>query len=156
MFKWLAYWFFDTKHLTYETDEAKAKWSLLRAIEWGIWPLFVSQPIIPVMLIYIDWVIVISSLFIISTIWQIICLNLVNLTLSEFGCRFVKLKWYVSISVAFYLIVLKHYELAALAGLWPLAVLILNIFFPSRLIGVLQAAIVNKMMALEESVKKTA
>lgn len=149
MFKWLANWFFDTKHLIYGADEEKAKWSLLRAIEWEKWPLFVSQPIIPVMFIYIDWVIVVSSLVIVSYIWHIICPSLVNLTLSEFGCRFVKLKWFVSIAVASYLTAIKHYELAALAGLWPIAVLFISILIPSRMIGILQLAIVNKMMTIK-------
>ena len=37
------------------SDDDNLRWSWLRAVEWGRWPVFLSQPIGPVLLIWLPW-----------------------------------------------------------------------------------------------------
>jgi hypothetical protein len=37
------------------SDKENLQWSLLRAVEWGIWPAFLSQPIVSVLLMFFEW-----------------------------------------------------------------------------------------------------
>ena len=37
------------------TNEENLRWSLLRGIEWGIWPAFLSIPVVPISLIFFSW-----------------------------------------------------------------------------------------------------
>lgn len=37
------------------TEEEYERWSHLRACEWGEWPLFIIQPVAPVLLLLFQW-----------------------------------------------------------------------------------------------------
>ena len=43
-------WNFDE-----HSDNDNMRWTWLRAVEWGMWPLFISQPIAPIALLFWPW-----------------------------------------------------------------------------------------------------
>lgn len=54
------------------TDEENLKWSWLRAVEWGAFPIFVTQPIIPFLIFFFDWKIIIGVIIICNWLWNFI------------------------------------------------------------------------------------
>ena len=138
---------FDTKFLKYETDEYKAKWCLLRAIEWGQWPLFIAQPIAPLILLYASWKQLAVTLIVLTWLWSRIRMRFVSLSLAQFGSFFVHLKWLTGILVCGYFILHDNYKLAALAILWPLVTLILQFLVPPTQIGTLQEIFAHKVIS---------
>ena len=51
------------------SDDENLRWALLRAIEWKHWPLFLSQPIVPVLLYFYPWPWVIGLVFVATFVW---------------------------------------------------------------------------------------
>jgi Sel1 repeat len=112
-------------------DENIRRWSRLRALEWIQWPLFVSQPIVPVLLYYYPmlWDRMVFGLIVLNVAWQLgISSRFASVRFANFGCLFVHLKW-ISCPAAAYLIWknnLPYYALAAL--LWPIAMMPILLF----------------------------
>jgi len=128
-------------------DEEKQKWCILRAIEWGKWPLFIAQPIVPILLVFLPWWQVVGGVLALSWLWLLVRYSVVNITLVRFGAYFVVLlKWPVSIGAGIYLCVLGRYWLAALAALWPIVTLFLLFVTPPTQIGKVEQAIVSRLL----------
>src|SRR6266404_1826922 len=51
------------------SGEDNLRWSWLRAVEWGRWPIFLSQPLAPVLLIWWPWHIVVVTVFVANCLW---------------------------------------------------------------------------------------
>jgi hypothetical protein len=85
------------------SDEENLRWSWLRAVEWGIWPAFLSGPIVPLLLPFFEWWKVIGIVVVLTVLWSFIRYKYVNLTMASFGVYFVSLKWVVCPAVAIYL-----------------------------------------------------
>ena len=119
------------------TDDENLRWSWLRAAEWGSWPIFVSQPVAPVALLFFSWWSVMLVTIALNVVWSIfIRYRVVVPSLAFWGAVFVRLKWIAS-PIACYL--LWHRQMkgsAAFALFWPLAVLVLP--HGSTQIGVIQ------------------
>jgi hypothetical protein len=97
------------------------RWLYLRAIEWSVWPAFVSQPIVPVLLIFFPAIWVLVGLLITDFLWRFIRYSFVSPSLANDGAFFVViLKWPSAIGSAIYLLVHQRYGMAVLALLWPL------------------------------------
>lgn len=151
MFKFL----FDTKYVLGESDDYKATWCMLRAIEWGQWPLFVVQPVAPLALLYMptEWEWLVIPLVVLSWLWALVRYRFVSLTLAQFGMMFVRVKWFTGIGAGVYLAYLHHYEAAGLAALWPVVTVVLQSLTPSTKIGVLQQMFANHILALDPQSK---
>jgi hypothetical protein len=54
------------------SDDENLRWTLLRAVEWREWPLFLSQPIIPISLCLYPWTSVIFALTFTTFLWWLI------------------------------------------------------------------------------------
>jgi hypothetical protein len=103
----------------------------LRAIEWANWPLFVSQPVIPIAMIFLNWWWVVGGIFFINILWSTIKYRSFSLPIAMAGVFFVRLRWISAAISGLYFIFIQNYFLAFLAVLWP----ILNalIVFPDKL-----------------------
>ena len=142
---------FDTSYVLDASDDYKAKWCMFRAIEWGQWPLFITQPLAPLALAYLptEWGSLLISLVVISWLWKSVCYRLVSLPLAQFGSVFVHLKWLTAIGSGIYLAYLDHYKAAGLASLWPIVAVVLQFATPSTKIGVMQQLFANRIFIKE-------
>jgi len=62
------------------------KWCLYRAIEWGRIPVFASQPIMPILLIFLPALSILSFLIILTGIWAfILCYHYINLGVANYA-----------------------------------------------------------------------
>ena len=98
-----------------------AKWSWLRAVEWVEWPLFLSQPVVPVLLYFYPWQWVLGITAFAGFLWRLLEVpNFVSARVAGLGPKFVLLKYVTSPMVAFLLFRQNEPWIAALALLWPL------------------------------------
>lgn len=105
---------------TYTNAEIE-RWIHLRAIEWSGWPTFISQPVLPVLLIFCPWHVVLVGLLCVDLVWQIIQHAFVSVQLSEISCvAVVWLKWPAALGSSIYLFLHGRYGIGILALLWPL------------------------------------
>jgi hypothetical protein len=113
------------------SDDDNLRWCWLRAIEWGNWPMFVSQPVVPIAILFWPWKIVVGVTIVLNILWALLIrYNVVILPLAYWATFFVRLKW-----LAFPLAAYLQYQrgaiaLAILAILWPLIVIIVGPFMP--------------------------
>ena len=97
------------------------RWLYLRAIEWCAWPLFVSQPIVPLLLITFSPVAILLALIVADLLWRLVRYSFVSPRLASGGASFVIfLKWPCAIGSAIYLVFQHRYPVALLACAWPL------------------------------------
>ncbi len=108
------------------SDEENLRWCLLRAAEWGSWPVFISQPIAPLALLLCPWWVVILATIGANALWALfVRYKVVDPALAFLGAIFVRLKW-ITCPVSAY--VLWHRDMRAVATmalLWPLLVLVM-------------------------------
>lgn len=128
------------------TDEENLKWSWLRSIEWGAFPVYLTQPIIPVLIFFIDWKIVIGFIIVINWLWNFVKYKYLNLSISTSVVFFVTfLKWISSLGFGIYFFIQKDYFLCLLCGLYPLWSGIIGRLNISPKIGIIQQKIMNKL-----------
>jgi hypothetical protein len=103
------------------STEDNTKWSWLRAVEWVEWPLFLSQPVVPVLLYFYPWPWVLGVAAVTGFLWRLLVVpNFISPRLAGLGPKFVLLKYVTSPVVAFLLWRQNELWIAALALLWPL------------------------------------
>ncbi len=127
------------------TDEENMKWALLRAIEWGNWPLFLSQSIAPAFFIFFPWWKVALVFAWLNWLWSFLRYKYINIPLSDLGCWAAKLKW-ITIPGTVILLLMKHeYFKSFFCLIWPVLVVPLGFFSSGGFqIGILQKKIMNK------------
>jgi hypothetical protein len=90
-------------------------------MEWTNWPSFISQPIVPIMLIFYRWYFVLLAVFILDLLWTAIRYRYVNVAAATYAVIFVKFcKWPAALGSAVYLFVHHSYLPGILAVAWPL------------------------------------
>ena len=105
----------------YSTEE-NTRWSLLRALEWIEWPLFLSQPVVPVLLYFYPWPWVLGAAVLISLMWRLLVVpSFISPELAGLGPWFVNLKYVTAPVMAVLLWRENEPWIAALALLWPFA-----------------------------------
>jgi hypothetical protein len=103
------------------TDAEIERWLQLRALEWSSWPIFLSQPVMPLLLVLYPWQHTLIALLCIAAIRQFVQHAFVSVRLSDISCLFVVwLKWPAAIGSSIYLIVHGRYALGVLVLAWPL------------------------------------
>ena len=102
------------------TDEENERWCLLRAMEWGSWPMFMSQPIAPLLMLVWPWPIVVFATVVANVLWAFfIRYNAVVPAMAYWGAFFFRLKW-IACPLAACLLYLRGEKLgAAFALFWP-------------------------------------
>jgi hypothetical protein len=104
------------------SDDENLRWTLLRAIEWKEWPLFVSLPIIPVLICFYPWFLVIGGITIITFVWWLIVApRFTPSTIIDLSVYFVWLKFVTSPLMAYHIWQSGRPWTAALALSWPFA-----------------------------------
>lgn len=107
------------------TDDENVQWSWLRAVEWGAWPIFISQPIAPIALLFFPWWSVIMVATTANVVWSLfIRYQMAIPALAFLGAVFVRLKWLTCPIAASLLWYGGSRGTAALALFWPLLVLV--------------------------------
>ena len=127
------------------TGEEILRWCWLRGVEWGRWPLFVAQPIVPVLFIFFSWWKITVVVVLLTWLWAFIRYSYISIILADLGCLFAHLKWPLSVGVGIYLLTEGRYLLAALSALWPLVTLILQFITPRMQIGKMQERFLNEL-----------
>jgi hypothetical protein len=118
------------------SDEDNLRWAWRRAGEWRHWPLFLSQPIVPVLFYFYDWVLVTFFVLLVTFIWWLIVSpRFIWLGIADLGPALIKLK-FVSAPIMAYLIWQSGNRWSAvLALIWPF----LGVWIVSWLLTVLEA-----------------
>lgn len=107
------------------TDDENLRWAWLRAVEWGSWPIFVSQPIAPLAFLFFPWWSVVIAVAALNAVWSLFLrYRLVIPALAFWGAFLVRLKWITCPVTAYLLWRLGMKGTAALAFFWPLAILL--------------------------------
>ena len=76
------------------TDDENLKWCWLRSVEWGRWPIFLSRPIAPVLLLILPWYVVIVGFFVLDIFWALIFrYQFVSVNAAFLGSMFGLLRW---------------------------------------------------------------
>jgi len=127
------------------SDEENLRWSWLRAVEWGIWPAFLSGPVVPLLLPFFEWWKVIGVVAILTVLWAFIRYKYINLAMARLGVYFVLLKWIACPVAAIYLVIQHNYILAVLSLVWPAFASFLGVFVGGTQIGVIQKMFMNKL-----------
>ncbi len=97
------------------------RWLHLRAIEWCAWPVFLSQPLVPLLLTIFPAVAVLIAVVAAELLWRFVRYAFVSPRFASTGATFVIfLKWPCALGAAIYLCVQRRYLTAVLAVLWPL------------------------------------
>lgn len=103
------------------SDADVQRWLYLRAIEWTNLPAFVTQPIIPVLLLFVLWWATILGVVAVTFIWSLARYSLINVRMANYCSLFVIIfKWPVAICSCVYLVIQGRYALAGVALLWPM------------------------------------
>ena len=102
------------------SNDENVRWSWLRAVEWICWPLFLSQPVVPVLLYFYPWPVVIGAVVALAFAWRAIIVPLwVAPSLAGIGPLFVLLK-FISAPVMAYCIWRRgDTPIALMALVWP-------------------------------------
>lgn len=128
------------------SDQDNLRWCWLRAVEWGEWPLFIAQPIAPILLAFgFNYLVVAGAILALTYIWMIVRYRFISPWLVDVGSDLVHLKWPISLVCAWLLWRRGATVPAVLAGTWPLVTLVLGIITPSTKIGVIQRGLMHSL-----------
>jgi hypothetical protein len=84
------------------SDDENLRWSLIRAIEWMEWPLFVTQPIVPILLYFCDWRPILGTVLVATLLWRATVARwFVSAWLADLGTMFVLSRFLVCPLMAF-------------------------------------------------------
>jgi hypothetical protein len=119
-------------------DEMNLRWSLLRAVEWGRWPIFLSQPLAPVLLLILSWKAVVLGTIVINLLWaSFVRYRFVSVAGAYWGAILVRFKWLTCPAAAVYLFTRGEPGLAALSLLWPVLIFVMGAI-PTTEVGRIQ------------------
>lgn len=125
------------------TDQENLQWCWLRAVEWGRWPIFISQTLAPPMLLISNWLAVIICFVVLNILWALfVRYKYVSINLAFIGVLITKLKWLICPLFGYYFYSHDEMMKAAIAFFWPLLIFIIGAL-PTTQIGIIQ----NMMMA---------
>jgi hypothetical protein len=116
------------------SDYENMQYVRLRAIEWASWPIFVSQPIAPIALLFFPWWKVILFILIAGFFWALLIRDfLIVPMLAYVGSLIVYLKWLACPITAGILVFSGSPRIAVLALLWPLLASVMPlVIFPFK------------------------
>lgn len=126
------------------TDDEIKRWLWIRAIEWGNFPAYLSQPIVPVLFIFYTWYFIVFGVVVLGLLWSLVRYCFVSVGLSRVAClTVVLLKWPAAIGSSIYLFI-HHRPLVAVAALvWPFVAAITGIL-PAK-VGIIELALAKRM-----------
>lgn len=102
------------------TFEENVRWCFLRATEWDAYPIFLSQPIAPILFVFFPWYWVILAIVVLNWAWQPLRYKCVNLTVANIACLLVTFpKYPIGVGVGIYLWTRGQHLPAVLSTFWP-------------------------------------
>ena len=126
-------------------DDVNLRWSLLRAIEWGRWPIFLSQPVVPVLLLFLGWKFVVVCVIATNLLWAgMVRYRFVSIAAAYWGAIAVKSKWLTCPATAVYLFASGQRVGATIAILWPLLIVVVGAI-PTTQVGKIQNMFMAKL-----------
>ncbi len=127
------------------SDQENLQWSWLRAVEWGRWPIFISQIFGPPMLLIFNWLTVIIFFVVLNILWSVfVRYKYVSINLAFIGVLVTKLKWLICPLLGYYFYSHNEKLVAAIALFWPLLIFILGAL-PTTQNGIIQNMFMNKL-----------
>ncbi len=130
---------------TLHPDEVNLRWSLSRAIEWGRWPIFLSQPVAPILLFVLDWKAVLLGTIVTNLLWaRFVRYRFVSVAGAYWGATLVRLKWFTCPMAAVYLFTRGEPALAALSLFWPVLVFVIGAL-PTTQVGRIQSMFLARL-----------
>jgi hypothetical protein len=128
------------------TDEENNQWCLLRAIEWSAFPVFLTQPFVPILLYFFNWIIILMVIVAFNWLWNVIKYKYINITLSTIAAYVVGFnKWIWSIGFAINFLIQKQYILSILSIFYPfLSGIIARLNIPVQ-VGIIQKFFMHKL-----------
>lgn len=115
------------------TDEENLKWCWLRAVEWGRWPIFLSQPIAPVLLMFLPWQHVVIGVTLLNVLWAVfVRYHMVALPLAYWGAVFVLLRWIAWPCATAWMFISDRMPEAWVTLSWPVLIYPLGIITPTQ------------------------
>jgi hypothetical protein len=120
------------------SDDDNLQWCWLRAVEWGRWPIFLSQPLAPALLIWFPWQAVVVGVIIANLLWAFfIRYRFVSAGAADAGVLFVLLKWLSWPVATFYLFHVGRKPECWVALAWPVLIFVIGAF-PTTQVGRIQ------------------
>lgn len=115
-------------------------------MEWGRWPIFLSQSLAPLLLLGQPWIAVIAETVILNVLWALfVRYQFVSLRIAEFGADFVrKTKWYIWAAATVYLLAQKSWPEWLISARWPVLIFPLGVY-PRVEIGRLQTEFMRQL-----------
>jgi hypothetical protein len=127
------------------SSEDSFRWCWLRAVEWGRWPVFVSQPIAPVLLIWWRWQAVVAIAFIANLIWaRFFRYRGVSTAMASGGVLFVAGRWVTWPSATAFMFYHHMLPEAWVAVAWPLLIFPIGAY-PRPEIGRIQSMFIHNL-----------
>lgn len=115
----------------------------LRAIEWGAFPAYLSQPLAPILFIFYPWYFVVLGVVALGMVWCFVRYSFVSVGLAgAVVVPVVWLKWPAAIGSSIYLFVHHHPAAAVVALVWPLVASFTGI--PAK-IGIIELTFAKKI-----------
>lgn len=133
------------------TDEENSRWIHLRAVEWAQWPVFVMQPVAPLLMTAFPVWEVAVTIALANVLWAFrVRQQFVSAWLSSKGLWIAKLKW-ITIPFATWMLVEQHrYWTAVLALLWPIVdfPLMITGAYPQARIGDIEISLAQDLIRI--------
>ena len=103
------------------TDDDVRRWLWLRAIEWGGFPAYLSQPIAPILFVFYPWYFVVLGIVCLGIAWCFVRYSFVSARLADaVVIPVVWLKWPAALGSSIYLFAHHRSAVAVLAFVWTL------------------------------------
>lgn len=126
------------------TDQENLLWCWLRAIEWGRWPLFVSQVFAPLCLLFCPWYCVVIVFFAANIGWTTIRYEFISVGLADAVADAMILKWPITIGSAIFLFSQGSIGVGILALCWPIVAVLLGTVTPTQ-VGRIQTVMIGQL-----------
>lgn len=107
--------------------EENAQWARLRAIEWKAFPVYISMPIVPVLLLRFQWYEVIIGLVLVAFFWIPIRWRFVSIPVASASAIFVAfMKWPSVIAMGALFLYKGIWLNSFISFFWPLLVILVQ------------------------------
>lgn len=127
------------------SDDENLKWCWLRSVEWGRWPIFLSQAVAPILLIILHWYFVVIGIILLNVLWALFFrYNFVSVNAAFLGSLLGLLKWITWPASAIFLFWQGRFSESWIAAFWPILVFILGVI-PTTEIGRIQVKFMNEL-----------
>jgi len=110
------------------SDDENARWCFLRAIEWGRWPLFLSQSIAPLLLLFLPWLVVVAGFCAANILWSVLArYRFVSIHAAFVGVMISILRWLTWPCATIILFIQGRSPECWIAALWPALILAMGL-----------------------------